>query len=508
MRMFGAGEWMVAAGACVAILLGGMARPEMCPAPPPGAMPAAVAASSATTAPDYDVVILGGRVMDPETNLDAVRNVGVRDGKIVALTEKPLQGATTIDARGLVVAPGFIDLHQHGQDAANYAIKAADGVTTALELEVGVDDVDSWYAAREGKALIHYGASAGHIPVRMRVMHDPGPFLPSADAAHRAATPEEIQEILAGVAHGLDRGALAVGMGGAYTPSATNWELLEVFRVAAKYHASVHVHIRSAVPAVAGDLSGFQEVLADAAATGAPLQVVHIQSTSGPETVHELDMIRGARARGLDVTTEAYPYSQGMTGIQSAVFDHHDNEPESYYQALLWPATGEHLTRETFLNFRKTGGFVILPTNTPEMIRAAIVDPLTMIASDGFLQNGKGHPRTAGTYARVLGSYVREQKALSLMEAVRKMTLMPAERLERRAPVFRNKGRIRVGADADITIFNPATVIDRATYQQPALHSAGIEFVLVNGVTVIKNGEVQEGVFPGRGLRAPVSGGE
>ncbi len=464
---------------------------------------------SAKPAADYDVVILGGRVMDPETNLDAVRNVGTREGKIVAITTKALRGATTISAKGWVVAPGFIDLHEHGQDPENYAVKAADGVTTALELEVGIDDVDAWYTAREGKALINYGASAGHIPVRMRVMHDPGPFLPSGDAAHRAATPEELQEILEGIEHGLDRGALAVGMGAAYTPAATNWEILEVFREAARYHASVHVHIRGEAPrAAAGNFAGFEEVLADAAATGAPLHVVHIQSTGGPNTVHELEMIRGARSRGLDVTTEAYPYTHGMTGIQSALFDGRENEPESFYEALLWPATGEHLMRETFLRYRKTGGFVILPGNTPEMVHAAIVDPLTMIASDGRLEDGKGHPRTAGTYSRVLGRYVREEKALSLMEALRKMTLMPSQRLERRAPVFRNKGRMRIGADADITIFDPATIIDRATYQEPSLHSAGIEFVLVNGVSVVKDGNVQQGVFPGHGVRAPIVEGK
>lgn len=465
------------------------------------------AASQATKAKrpssGYDLVVLDGRVMNPETNFDAVRNVGIRNGKVVAITTKPIHGATTINAKGLVVAPGFIDLHQHGQDAENYAVKAADGVTTALELELGVDDIDTWYAARQGKALINYGASIGHIPVRMHVMHDPGPFLPSADAAHRAATPEELQEILKEIQHGLDRGALAVGMGPAYTPAATNMEILEVFRMAAKYQASVHVHIRSHTPHIPGDFAGFQEVLADAASTGAPLHIVHIQSTSGPDTVHELDMIRGARAHDLDVTTETYPYTHAMTGIQSAVFDNDTNKPESYYERLIWPATGEHLTHESFDRYRKTGGFVILPGNTPDMVHAAVVDPLTMIASDGLLQDGKGHPRTSGTYARVLGRYVREEKALTLMEALRKMSLMPAQRLEHRAPAFHNKGRIRIGADADITIFDPATVIDRATYQQPTLHSAGIQFVLVNGVPVVRDGIVQQDVFPGQGIRAP-----
>lgn len=452
----------------------------------------------------YDLVIANGRVMDPESGLDAPRNVGISAGKIRAISSGALQGKTTIDAKGFVIAPGFIDLHQHGQDAENYAAKAADGVTTALELEVGVADVDRWYAEREGRALINYGASAGHIPVRMVVMHDPGGLLPSGDAAHRVATPAEMEEIEALLDRGLKRGALAVGLGPAYTEAATNQEILEVFRVAAKYHASCHVHIRASLTQVDGNFSGFEEVVAAAAITGAPLHVVHIQSTGGPNVAQELRMIADARSRGMDVTAEAYPYTMSMTSIQAAMFDHREDGPDTFFASLLWPATGEHLTRESFLRYRKQGGMVILPSNTPENVHAAVVSPLTMIASDGFLANGQGHPRTAGTYALVLGRYVREQKSLDLMTALRKMTLMPAQRLEKRAPMFKDKGRIRVGADADITVFDPSRVIDKATYEKPLQYSEGIQFVLVNGVPVVNDGRLVDGVFPGRGARAPV----
>ncbi len=462
-------------------------------------------ASSRATGEKYDVVIANGRVMDPESGLDAVRNIGISGGKIRAISTGALQGNTTVDAKGLVMAPGFIDLHQHGQDAENYAAKARDGVTTALELEVGVADVDSWYAEREGKSLINYGASAGHIPARMVVMHDPGQLLPSGDAAHREATPAEIEEILSLIEKGLWRGAVAVGLGPAYTEAATNWEITQVFRVAAKYHASCHVHIRSVIPGTAGNFGGFEEVMAAAAITGAPLHIVHIQSTGGPNVVHELQMISEARARGMDVTTESYPYTMGMTSIQSALFDGKENEPDAYFASLLWPATGEHLTRDSFARYRKSGGMVILPSNTQENVNAAIESPLTMIASDGFLSKGQGHPRTAGTYARVLGHYVREKKALDLMTALRKMTLMPAQRLEKRAPIFKDKGRIRVGADADITVFDPERIIDKSTYEKPLQYSEGIQFVLVNGVAVVRDGKLVEGVFPGRAARAPIS---
>src|SRR5215467_9986679 len=198
----------------------------------------------------YDLVILNGRVIDPESRSDAVRNLGISNGTIKTISSNTLRGRTVIDAKGLVVAPGFIDLHQHGQDEENYQAKAHDGVTTALELEVGVADVDQWYGGREGKALINFGASAGHIPARMAVMHDPGQLLPSGDAAHREATPEEMQQIMALLDQGLRRGALAVGVGPAYTEAATNWEIVQVFRVAAKYHASCHIHIRAGAPKV------------------------------------------------------------------------------------------------------------------------------------------------------------------------------------------------------------------------------------------------------------------
>src|SRR5258707_15228197 len=196
--------------------------------------------------PPLDMVISGGRVMDPESGLDAERNVGIRDGKIVEISEKPLQGKQSIDAQGLVVAPGFIDLHQHGQEARNYEFQAHDGVTTSLELEAGTADVDQWYARREGKSLINFGVSVGHIPVRMKVMKDAGTFLPVGDAAHRQATPAELQQIDDDIDKGLRRGALAVGMGINYTAAATHDEIVDVFRFAAKHGASVHVHLRHA----------------------------------------------------------------------------------------------------------------------------------------------------------------------------------------------------------------------------------------------------------------------
>src|SRR5712671_5295231 len=455
----------------------------------------------------YDVVIANGRVMDPESGLDAVRNVGIAGGKIRAISAEALQGKKTIDAKGLVVAPGFIDLHEHGQEPRNYQFQAHDGVTTSLELEAGTDDIDKWYAEREGKTLINFGVGIGHIPVRMKVMKDPGNFLPSGDAAHREATPGELQQIDDDIDKGLRRGALAVGMGINYTAAATHDEIVDVFRLAAKHGASVHVHLRHAgLQEPTTGLVGIEEVIAAAAATGAPLHVVHITSMGLKNTPRLIAMVKGARERGLDVTTECYPYTAGSTQLESAIFDPGWQDRQGItFKDIQWTKTGERLTAESFEKYRKEGGTVVIFSIPEEAARTAVADPTIIIASDGMpLTGAKIHPRGQATFSRVLGHYVREEKALDLMTALRKMTLMPAQRLEKRAPIFKNKGRVRLGADSDITIFDPARVIDKATFDEPMQYSEGIPFVFVNGVAVVKDSQLVSDVSPGREARAPL----
>src|SRR6266545_5973520 len=193
----------------------------------------------------YDLVIRGGRLLDPESKLDGIRDIGINGGKIHAVSSGQLQGRAVLDATGLVVAPGFIDLHSHGQDDENYRAKAMDGVTTALELEVGVGAIDEWYAAREHKALVNFGATIGHIPVRIALLHDPGGFLPTGDAAHLSASEEQITGMRQRIESGLKSGAVGVGFGLGYTPAATRWEILEMFRLAARFRATCFVHMRS-----------------------------------------------------------------------------------------------------------------------------------------------------------------------------------------------------------------------------------------------------------------------
>jgi len=456
---------------------------------------AMLAISSCSLPERYELVVKGGHVMDPESGLDAVRNIGIRDGRIAAISNDWMRGDREIDASGLIVSPGFIDLHAHGQLEESYRLMVQDGVTSGFELEVGTADVPAWYSERAGGQVINYGVSAGHIPVRMKIMGDKGQFLPSGPGGSEKATVDQIAMMKGLLEEGLWQGAVAVGFGLAYTPAATTGEFETMLRVVADHGTTAHIHVR-------GARNGVQEAIDSAAITNASLHVVHANSSGGAFTSEFLQKIEMARSLGLDVTTEAYPYEAGMTGIESALFDGWETWDDDRFQIHQWAETGERLTRRSFSRYREQGGFVIIHDRTEEMTRTAIESPLTMIASDGLMSGGRGHPRTSGTYAKVLGKYVREQGALTLMEALRKMTIEPARRLEGYVAVMKSKGRLEAGADADITIFDAATVIDRSTYTNPTIPSDGIEFVLVNGVPVVDDGELVSDARPGRPIKA------
>ena len=456
------------------------------------------------SAQQYDIVLEGGRVMDPETNLDAVRNVGIREGKIARISSEPLSGRRVMHVGGLVVAPGFIDLHQHGQDLASQRVKAFDGVTTALEMEIGVPDVAQFVKSKEGHSLIHFGTTASHVAARSLIFGTPlpeGTILPKSGlATDQPATPEQIDRIEQRLRDQFGAGALGLGMGIQYTPGATRLEVIDMFRTAAERKLPVYTHMRSFGRIEPGSaIEAVEEVIAAAAISGAPLHIVHINSTCLRDTPECLSMIDGARARGLDVTTEAYPYIAGMTAINSALFNPGWKERLSIdYSDLVIPDTGEHLTKERFDELHNSGTqqWVLVFANTQEMVDKTIPNPLIMIASDG----AEGHPRNAGTYSRVLAQYVREKKVLTLMEALGKMTLMPAQMLERSTPAARQKGRLQQGSDADIVVFDPNTIADRSTFAKPMEPSIGVHDLLVGGTVLIDDGKMVPNVYPGKAI--------
>jgi N-acyl-D-aspartate/D-glutamate deacylase len=467
-------------------------------------------------AQSYDVVLAGGRVIDPETGLDAIRNVGISNGKIVRISPDPLQGRRTISAAGLVVAPGFIDLHQHGQDLESQRLKSLDGVTTALELEIGVPNVAAFLNDMKGHSLINYGTAASHPAARALAFGEPLPaetpfanpttpvLVPKSGAAtDRPATPQQIDVMLNQLRGELRAGALAVGMGLQYTPGATRHEVIEMFRLAAEHRLPVYTHMRSTGQIEPGSaVESVSEVIAASAITGAPLHIVHINSSCLKDSMECLAMIAGARERGLDVTTEAYPYIAGMTYINSALFNPGFREKLGIdYKDLVLPDTGEHLTEARFneLHASSAPQVVLVFANTQEMVDKIIPHSLIMIASDGE----KSHPRNAGTYSRVLREYVREKKTVTLMDAVRKMTLMPAQMLERSTPTAHNKGRLQEGADADIVVFDPATITDRSTFEKPKQPSEGMHYVLVGGTLVVDDSKPVPNVFPGAAILGP-----
>jgi len=473
----------------------------------------------------FDIVISGGRVMDPETGFDRIANVGIRGHSIVAISTTPLHGQVEIDARGNVVAPGFIDLHAHGQMQLAQRYQAHDGVTTAIDAEAGALPLAPYYQAMAGRSIINYGVSASHRCARIEVIGGVpcGGHFATNEATYRVwthagaagdrpftqpATPEQQARIVALLRQAVDEGAIGVGLGLEYTPGAGRSEIYDIFKMAADINAPVFVHVRRRTPDAAPGvpIAVVQELIADAAVTGASLHICHVHSTGLGDTPVLIDMIDRAEARGIDVTSEAYPYTAGSTMIGSEFFAPGWQQRSSItYSDLQWTATGERLTEESFNRYRREtpNGMVIVHMIPDAIVDQAIAASNLLISSDGqpWMTQGE-HPRGAGTFSRVLGRYVRERHTLTLMAALRKMTLLPAQRLEQIAPAMHNKGRIRVGADADIVIFDPNRIIDNATYEHPMQFSGGISTLIVGGTPVIRNGELVANVFPGQAVRS------
>lgn len=473
----------------------------------------------------YDVVIKGGRVMDPETGLDAVRNVGINGQTIVAISEGELDGEVVVDADGLVVAPGFIDLHAHGQTNRANEFQARDGVTTALELESGVPSLANYLGGRSGDAILNYGATVSLGTSRIAVMPQFAEQVAEAEEIAESESEEdqarlrELQwALMAGnyenlpkdlypelherLRQGMAEGALGIGMAHQYYPGASHDEIYNVFELAGAEDFPIYTHVRSM------GIQAVQEVLANAMATDARLHIVHLNSSSLGDIGTNMALVKGAQEAGVDVTTEVYPYTAASTSLQSAIFDPGFRERLGIdYSDIQWQDTGERLTEETFHSYREQGGVVIIHMMREEWIQAALEADHVMVASDGMPYAPGAHPRSAGTFSRFLGRYVRDMGTVSLMNGLRKITLMPAQRLEAISEQAARKGRVQIGADADLTIFDPNRILDTATFEDDLSYSIGVEHVLVNGEFVVREGENVEGARPGQAVvgNRPVS---
>ena len=499
--------------------------------------------SHVAVAQTYDIVIENGRVIDPETGSDAIRNIGIVADQIAAISEFPMEGDMIVDASNHVVAPGFIDLHAHGQNIGDYRMLAVQGVTTALELESGVLPIGAWYDDQATKNLpINYGASAAWTFGRIAAFLGEGPVATVEyfqDAQSQDNWKSEIatgalkDEILSLVEQGLREGAIGIGINAGYAPGYGQKEYFALAELAAEYGVATFTHVRYASNLEPqGSFEAIKELIANAALTGAHMHICHINSSSLADIEATLDLLERAQAEGIKVTAEAYPYGAANTVVGAAMFSGEGWRDRMNSTAQNFQLGAERMTEDELEDYQANapGTFItwhFLDEEDPEalaILDKSVTHPSVMIASDAvfwsYFENGMvlnyggdewplpdkvfSHPRSAGANAKILRSYVRERGLLTLSEAIRKMSLMPAQTLEEFVPQMRKKGRLQVGMDADIVVFDPQKVTDRATFENANQAAVGVQAVLVNGTPVVLNSELITSAAPGKAIRRPV----
>ena len=460
----------------------------------------------------YELVIQNGRVINPSNQTDTILNIGIQAGIIAAISAKKLHGKLVVNATNLVVAPGFIDLHSHTPTPLGQYFQLKDGVTTALDLEAGAFPQSGYGQFLKKGALINHGASVGYFAIRIKVMEDkeePYIFSPKG-AIHpeiaftQKATNNQIERMRQLLHKGLDEGGIGIGLLLDYMDSAVSpTELKMIFEVAAKRKAPVCVHIRRGVQ---GDPAGLEEIINLSQSLKAPVHICHLQANAMGQIESWVEKIKIANKNGANISTEMYPYTAGSTSISADVFSRDwQNIFGITYEDVQWSDTGEYLTKATWKKYRKEQptGTIIHHYGKEEWLRVGLKNPSVMIASDAMpviSKDRKVTPRGIGTFSKVLAKYVRDENLMTLSEAIAKMTYLPAKRLEGIAPIFAKKGRIEVGAHADLTIFDAATIQDHGTYENPYQASTGIEHVFIGGQQVIENGGVLDSVFVGAHL--------
>jgi len=491
------------------------------------------------------LVISGGRVVDPASGMDAIGDVAVMDGQIAAVGTGLGSAERVMDAAGLVVAPGFIDLHAHGQSIPADRMQAFDGVTTTLDLEAGVLPVASWYRhqAAQGRVL-NYGASANWAFARIGAMTDSNAES-SLEAFANAmrdrrwienvASEIEVAGILDRLANGLNEGGIGIGILNAYAPGAGVQELTAVCQLAAAHDVPTFTHVAymSRIdPESAAE--AYIRLIGYAGATGAHMHICHFNSSSKTDTERCAALVKKAQAQGLPITVEAYPYGTGSTVLAAAFFSDPEFEARNGlgYDSVQRVTDGHRFRdREELLKAQAEEPSTLVlwhvldienNAHHRDLLDMSVLYPGGAIASDAMpwtLSNGTvytgdawplpedatSHPRSAGCFTRFIREWVRERRALSLLEGIRKCALIPAEILSASTPAMRAKGRLGVGADADIVVFDFESISDRATFVAMNRPSEGVKHLVVSGEVLISNGVLDVAARPGKSVRRPVA---
>jgi N-acyl-D-glutamate deacylase len=493
------------------------------------------------------LVVRGGRVVDPASGMDAIGDVAVLDGKIAAFGTGLGDAERTIDATGLVVAPGFIDLHAHGQSLPADRMQAFDGVTTTLDLEAGVMPVGSWYSrhAQKGRVL-NYGASTNWAFARIGAMTGSnsesslegfGNAMRDRRWIENVASEKEVAGILERLAGGLNEGGIGIGILNAYAPGAGVQELTAVCQLAKSHDVPTFTHVAymSRIdPESAAE--AYIRLIGYAGATGAHMHICHFNSSSKSDIERCTALIAKAQAQGLPITVESYPYGTGSTVLAAAFFSDPDFEARNGtgYDSVQRVTDGRRFrNREELLAAQAAEPSTLVlwhvldienNSHHRDLLDMAVMYPGGAIASDAMpwtLSSGKvytgdawplpddatSHPRSAGCFTRFIREWVRERRKVSLMEGIRKCTLIPAEILGVSTPVMRAKGRLQAGADADIVVFDFETLADRATFSAMNHPSEGVRHLVVSGQPLITDGVLDLAARPGRPVRRPVASG-